>query len=513
MKRSDKMADTYYQIGSKGDEVKKLQQQLVDAGYSVGSYGTDGVYGKDTRAAVTAYQKANGLTVDGIAGVQTLGSLNKPVAPVAPVVPPVVTPPPVQPVAPTPTTTTPTATETPVQQTPQYTNPLAKEEQKALADYQAWASQPYVSKWAPQMEAKINQMLYRQFNYDPATDAQLSLATKNMTRQVLETMNSRGILNSTVTENQVQQGIADLMPQYQQIARQNFMDEGNQLMSQIDMLMGADENQYNRYQDEGKKYADVLGVVMDMGDREYKLWSDAYERRYAEQQDAIKLAQDKIETDRQKITDAWDRTSELGYVDNQSSLTLGVSAGTLSKEAREAKQAAADRLAEQKQSLSNQLAQINAQYEKEKKVAALKEANTPELIGTEQQVQNYYELRDIYFGGKGDSQKKYVDNPYAAYQRLMAASKENIAVIGQPLYDKLLKELDSAMKAQKSYGSMGEMKTTDYKTDPDFAKNVAYIVANPTTALNEIMNNSEQLIKDYGIDGYNELIRKATLKE
>jgi peptidoglycan hydrolase-like protein with peptidoglycan-binding domain len=505
------MADTYYQIGSKGDEVKKLQQQLVDAGYSVGSYGTDGVYGKDTRAAVTAYQKANGLTVDGIAGVQTLGSLNKPVAPVAPVKPvdSPVTPPPVQP------TQQPIQQpmQQPVQQTPQYTNPLAKEEQKALADYQAWASQPYVSKWAPQMEAKINEMLYRQFNYDPATDAQLQLATKNMTRQVLEAMNSRGILNSTVTENQVQQGIADLMPQYQQIARQNFMDEGNQLMSKIDMLMGADENQYNRYQDEGKKYADVLGVVMDMGDREYKLWSDAYERRYTEQQDSIKLAQDKVEADRQKITDAWNRTSELGYVDNQSSLILGVPAGTLSKEAREAKQAKEYKLELESQQHKNNLSQINAQYEKEKKVAALKEANTPELIGTEQQVQNYYELRDIYFGGKGDSQKKYVDNPYAAYQRLMAASKENIAVIGQPLYDKLLKELDSAMKAQKSYGSMGEMKTTDYKTDPDFAKNVAYIVANPTTALNEIMNNSEQLIKDYGIDGYNELIRKATIKE
>ena len=61
--------------GSTGSDVKKLQQALIDAGYDVGSSGADGIYGAKTKAAVTAYQKANGLSVDGIAGNQTLGSL------------------------------------------------------------------------------------------------------------------------------------------------------------------------------------------------------------------------------------------------------------------------------------------------------------------------------------------------------------------------------------------------------------------------------------------------------
>ena len=34
-------------IGSRGDEVKKLQQYLIDSGYDIGSYGLDGVYGND----------------------------------------------------------------------------------------------------------------------------------------------------------------------------------------------------------------------------------------------------------------------------------------------------------------------------------------------------------------------------------------------------------------------------------------------------------------------------------
>lgn len=53
-------------IGSKGDDVKKLQQKLgVDVGNAVGTFGPK------TEAAVKAWQKANGLTDDGIVGDAT----------------------------------------------------------------------------------------------------------------------------------------------------------------------------------------------------------------------------------------------------------------------------------------------------------------------------------------------------------------------------------------------------------------------------------------------------------
>ena len=69
------MAYTTLRNGSKGSDVKKLQNALINAGYDVGTTGADGIYGSKTAAAVKAYQKANGLSVDGIAGKQTLGSL------------------------------------------------------------------------------------------------------------------------------------------------------------------------------------------------------------------------------------------------------------------------------------------------------------------------------------------------------------------------------------------------------------------------------------------------------
>lgn len=62
--------------GSKGSDVKELQTTLINAGYDVGSSGADGIFGTKTAEAVKAYQKANGLSVDGIVGSQTWGSLS-----------------------------------------------------------------------------------------------------------------------------------------------------------------------------------------------------------------------------------------------------------------------------------------------------------------------------------------------------------------------------------------------------------------------------------------------------
>ncbi len=57
--------------GCKGDSVKALQILLIANGYSCGKAGADGDFGSATDAAVRAFQKANGLTVDGIVGENT----------------------------------------------------------------------------------------------------------------------------------------------------------------------------------------------------------------------------------------------------------------------------------------------------------------------------------------------------------------------------------------------------------------------------------------------------------
>ena len=61
-------------VGSKGSEVKALQNKLISLGYLTGK--ADGIYGTKTAEAVKAYQKASKLTADGVAGAKTLNSLN-----------------------------------------------------------------------------------------------------------------------------------------------------------------------------------------------------------------------------------------------------------------------------------------------------------------------------------------------------------------------------------------------------------------------------------------------------
>ena len=59
--------------GSRGESVKTLQERLNAKGFNAGS--VDGIFGKNTRAAVMAFQKANGLAADGIVGKLTWAKL------------------------------------------------------------------------------------------------------------------------------------------------------------------------------------------------------------------------------------------------------------------------------------------------------------------------------------------------------------------------------------------------------------------------------------------------------
>lgn len=59
--------------GSRGVFVRYLQQKLLSKLYPVGTI--DGIFGTNTQTAVEQFQSENGLTVDGIVGIQTWGKL------------------------------------------------------------------------------------------------------------------------------------------------------------------------------------------------------------------------------------------------------------------------------------------------------------------------------------------------------------------------------------------------------------------------------------------------------
>ena len=62
-------------LGDWGDGIRWVQYELKRRGYNIGSTGIDGKYGTSTKAAVERFQRASGLTVDGIVGPKTREAL------------------------------------------------------------------------------------------------------------------------------------------------------------------------------------------------------------------------------------------------------------------------------------------------------------------------------------------------------------------------------------------------------------------------------------------------------
>lgn len=74
---SNNDASLILRFGSKGTDVKEMQSNLIKAGFSCGSAGADGDFGKSTESAVKLFQTIYGLTANGIFDTTTQKALKK----------------------------------------------------------------------------------------------------------------------------------------------------------------------------------------------------------------------------------------------------------------------------------------------------------------------------------------------------------------------------------------------------------------------------------------------------
>ncbi|WP_252314025.1 peptidoglycan-binding protein [Sinobaca sp. H24] len=71
---ASELGDDLIVKGQESSQVESLQELLNDKG-TLEKSAVSGTFGKDTKAAVTAYQEKHDLAVDGVAGPQTIGAL------------------------------------------------------------------------------------------------------------------------------------------------------------------------------------------------------------------------------------------------------------------------------------------------------------------------------------------------------------------------------------------------------------------------------------------------------
>jgi hypothetical protein len=63
-------------LGSRGQDVRRIQNLLINKGFKLPRFGVDGVFGTETEAAVKEFQQVNQLRVDGVVGDETISKLD-----------------------------------------------------------------------------------------------------------------------------------------------------------------------------------------------------------------------------------------------------------------------------------------------------------------------------------------------------------------------------------------------------------------------------------------------------
>ena len=290
------MATNYSQIGygSKGSDVKTLQELLNSNGYTLD---VDGVFGSKTQAAVKDYQEKNGLSVDGIVGKNTWGTLTS---------------------ASTGTSTGGStsnagaaATGTSAAKTSATTS--AADMSFSYDDYQEsdtvkqayallqqqMANQPgaYSSQWQDQINALIDQITNREdFSYDLNADALYQQYADQYTTQgklaMMDTMGQAQTMTGGYGNSYAQsvgqqtyqgylQQLNDVVPELYQMALDQYNQEGTDLYNQYSLLGTQEEQDYNRYRDTVSDYYSQLQQAYD----QYNTERDYDYSKYADERD------------------------------------------------------------------------------------------------------------------------------------------------------------------------------------------------------------------------------------
>ena len=292
----------------------------------------------------------------------------------------------------------------------------------------------YQSAYADTINGLISEMLTQMkngFSYDPTQDNSLKLASEYAANSTLQSLAGSGVLNSSSTSERVARIVSELIPQYEEKAHDRWIEYLGQL-------------------------SDTAQIVMNYDNQQFEYWKDAKDREFKEKEFNYQKQQDALEN-------AWKRVDELGYVDNNASTILGIAVGTLSGEARQAKE-------QREFELQKTREQAQIEYENNKALYKLKSE-----LDIEQQkaiTENEYKLAQKY--GKSTTSttslstyQDIINNRWANYDEL---NRKYTVSDNSSLYNYLVTEYSAGRMSSSDLANLTAMYNVTQPTDADTAK-------------------------------------------
>ena len=192
--------------------------------------------------------------------------------------------------------------------------------QQALQAHQAAKPGEYQSQFQTGLNDLAGQLQNREkFQYDVNSDALYQQVAQNYLQQgqqaMMDTMgqaaamtggygNSYAQTAGQQMYNQHLLGLNELVPQYQQMALQQYQLEGEELMNQYNLMLQQEESAYARYQDDLNRYYAELDRAQNAYDNErdydYSRWADDRAFGYGKYQDELNY---QYQVDRDAVAD------------------------------------------------------------------------------------------------------------------------------------------------------------------------------------------------------------------
>ena len=302
----------------------------------------------------------------------------------------------------------------------------------------------YQSAYADTINSLISSMitnLENGFQYDPNEDTALQVATEYAANSTMQSLAGSGVLNSSATAERVARVVSELIPQYEQLA-------------------------YTRWTDYLGQLSNTAQLVMNYDSQQFEYWKDAKDREFQNKQFEYQKQQDALDN-------AWKRVDELGYVDNNASAILGVPVGTLSGEARLAKEQQEFELAKMREQLQIEQANNVALYKLRAELDKEQAKYTSEL--EKEQTKYAYELEKQYGGTKSSSKsttnlstyQDIINNRWAEYDDF---SKKYTVTNNAELYNYLITEYTAGRMSSSDLANLTAMYNVTQPTDKDIAK-------------------------------------------